>query len=156
DREERAGVRTTAAGILFGAAAALKYSNAIFALAAIVLAASQPGAKAGARVRAAVSYAIGTTAGVALFGGATLWHMYREYGNPVFPLFNAWFRSPDFPPITIFAERFAPKTLADALAFPLRVVSPESMIYAEISAPDLRFLALTVLAIAVAVLAFWP
>jgi hypothetical protein len=153
---QRAALRTASAGVLFGAAAALKYSNAIFALAGIVLAASQPGATVAARGRAAVSYAIWTAAGVALFGGATLLHMYREYGNPVFPLFNAWFRSPDFPPITIFAERFAPKSLADALAFPLRVVSPESMIYAEISAPDLRFLALVVLAVAIAAAAFWP
>ena len=91
---QRAALRTASAGVLFGAAAALKYSNAIFALAGIALAASQPGATVAARVRAAVFYAIWTAAGVALFGGATLLHMYREYGNPVFPLFNAWFRSP--------------------------------------------------------------
>ena len=156
ERGQRAALRTVGAGILFGAAAALKYSNGMFALAGIVLAASQPGATTSARVRAAISYAIGTAAGVALFGGATLLHMYREYGNPVFPLFNAWFRSPDFPPITIFAERFAPKSVGDALAFPLRVVSPQSMIYAEISAPDLRFLALVVLGVAIAAAAFWP
>src|SRR5262245_41157240 len=153
---QRAAMRTASAGVLFGAAAALKYSNAIFALAGIVLAASVPAVKVVARVRAAVTYSIGTAAGVVLFGGATLLHMYREYGNPVFPLFNAWFRSSDFPPITIFAERFAPKSLADALAFPLRVVSPESMIYAEISAPDLRFLALGVLAVAIAVAVLLP
>jgi hypothetical protein len=152
----RAALRTASAGVLFGAAAALKYSNAIFALAGIVLAASQPGATIAARLRAAVYYVLWTAAGVALFGGATLLHMYREYGNPVFPLFNAWFRSPDFPPINIFAERFAPKSLEDAATFPLRIVSPESMIYAEISAPDLRFVALAVLAIAIAALALRP
>ncbi|HEV8096347.1 MAG TPA: hypothetical protein VGP71_11500, partial [Burkholderiales bacterium] len=62
----------------------------------------------------------------------------------------AWFRSPDFPPISMPAERFAPRTLAEALMFPLRIASPDSMIYAEISAPDLRFAALVALAAAVA------
>jgi hypothetical protein len=124
--------------VLFGAAAALKYSNAMFALAAVVLVVSQPAARISFRLRALAAYCAGGAAGLALFGGPTFVHLYREYGNPVFPLFNAWFRSPDFPSLSVSAERFAPKTVADALTFPLRIVSPEAMIYAEISAPDLR------------------
>ena len=147
--------RAAMAGALFGAAAALKYSNGMFALAALVLVASQPGSGGFARMRMLFAYAAGGVAGVALFGGATLVHLYREYGNPVFPLFNGWFRSPDFPPISILAERFAPKNLQEALLFPLRVVSPDSLIYTEISAPDLRFAALAVLAAAIAAHAVW-
>ena len=147
--------RSAAAGALFGAAAALKYSNALFALAASVLAVSRPGRGGFARVRMLFAYAVGGLAGTALFGGATFVHLYREYGNPAFPLFNAWFRSPDFPPISVLAERFAPKSLEDALLFPLRVVSPESLTYAEISAPDLRFAVLAVLAAAIATQALW-
>ena len=151
--EDRVASRAAWAGVLFGAAAALKYSNAMFALAAVVLAVSQPGARISFRLRALAAYCAGGVAGLTLFGGQTFVHLYREYGNPVFPLFNAWFRSPDFPPLSVSAERFAPKTVAEALTFPLRIVSPESMIYAEISAPDLRFAALAALAVAVVALA---
>jgi len=146
--------RIGCAGFLFGAAAALKYSNALFGLAAAFLAMSPPGSGS-ARLRALLAYTAGGALGLALLGGANFVHLYREYGNPVFPLFNAWFRSPDFPSINIGAERFAPKHLDDAVFFPFRILSPESMIYAEISAPDLRFAALLALAGAVAVAALW-
>lgn len=152
DGGRRVAARAAWAGALFGAAAALKYSNAMFALIAVVLPALQPG-PASARLRATVAYCAGVAGGLMLFGGYTFVHLYREYGNPVFPLFNAWFRSPDFPPITMSAERFAPRTVAEALTFPLRIASPESMTYAEISAPDLRFAALAALAMAVAAFA---
>lgn len=141
------------AGALFGAAAAMKYSNAMFALAAVVLVVLQSGAGTYLRLRLFAAYSAGIAAGLALFGAPAFIYLYREYGNPVFPLFNAWFRSPDFPPISIFAERFAPKDLLDALSFPLRAVSPQSMTYAEISAPDLRFAGLVVLGVGVAVAA---
>jgi len=145
--------RAAWAGVLFGAAAALKYSNAMFAVAAVVLVVSQPAARVSMRLRTLAAYCAGGAAGLALFGGQTFAHLYREYGNPVFPLFNAWFRSPDFPPVSMSAERFAPKTVEEALTFPLRIVSPDSMVYAEISAPDLRFAALVAFAVAVAAVA---
>jgi hypothetical protein len=147
--------RVAWAGFLFGAAAALKYSNAMFALAAALLAVSLPAAGVAARMRALLAYAAGGAVGTALMGGATFAHLYREYGNPVFPLFNAWFRAPDFPPINIGAERFAPRSFEEAVFFPFRIVSPEGMTYAEISAPDLRFAALIALAAAVGAAALW-
>ena len=148
ERSRGVTLRTVAAGLLFGAAAALKYSNAVFALAGVLPVAMQPAASTVARLRAVLAYAGGGAAGLAIFGGPTFVQLYREFGNPVFPLFNGWFRSPDFPPINFGAERFAPKSIADALQFPLSVVSPQSMTYAEISAPDLRFAAFALLAAA--------
>jgi hypothetical protein len=121
------------AGVLFGVAAGLKYSNAYFALAALVLA---------RRWRAAAAYALGGAAAVAALAGPWLALLYREFGNPFFPHLNSVFRSPDFPAISLGAERFAPREVADALTFPFRLASPEHMVYAEISAPDLRFAAL--------------
>ena len=84
--------RVACAGFLFGAAAALKYSNATFALAAAMLALSQPCRGVVTRVRALFVFSAGGALGFALLGGATFVHLYREYGNPVFPLLNAWFR----------------------------------------------------------------
>lgn len=129
------------AGALFGVAAALKYSNAFFALAAIVLVRSRRGFAA---------YALGGAAAVALLAGPWIAVLYREFGNPVFPHLNSFFRSPDFPPISLGAERFAPHDLFEALSFPFRMASPEFMTYVEISAPDLRFAALALAAAALA------
>lgn len=131
--------RAAWAGALFGAAAALKYSNALFAVAALVLAAG---------VRPLVAYVAGGALGVAAFGGFWFLTLYREFGSPVFPLLNAWFRSPDFPPINMAGERFAPQDLVEALTFPFRLASHTSMTYAEISAPDFRLAALGVAAAA--------
>jgi hypothetical protein len=129
--------RAAWAGALFGMAASLKYSNAFFALAACVLALPSLGA-----------YVLGGIAAVALFAGPWLMHLYLEFGNPFFPLFNAWFRSADFLPVNLSAARYAPDNLADLLLFPLRMMSAQSLTYVEISAPDLRFAALGLLAAA--------
>jgi hypothetical protein len=130
------------AGLLFGVAAALKYSNAFFALAALVFIRDR---------RALAAYIFGGALAVALLAGPWLVVLYREFGNPVFPHLNSVFRSPDFPAISLGAERFAPRELSEALVFPFRLASPEFMTYAEISAPDLRFglLALALLALVV-------
>jgi hypothetical protein len=135
----RATRRAACAGALFGLAASLKYSNAFFALAASILA-----------WRALAAYVAGGLAAVALFAGPWLAHLYREFGNPFFPLFNAWFRSPDMLPVNLSAGRYAPADLGEFLAFPFRMMSAESLTYVEIAAPDLRFAALAVLAAAVA------
>lgn len=118
------------AGLLFGVAAALKYSNAFFALAALVFLADR---------RALVRYVLGGAAAVTLLAGPWLLALYRQFGNPFFPHLNSIFRSPDFPPINLGAERFGPRSLAEGLTFPFRIASPEFMTYAEIAAPDLRF-----------------
>ena len=134
--------RAAAAGILFGAAAALKYSNAVFALAGLVLAATLPAASRRARALQIAAYAGGGTLAVAVLAGHWLARLAAEFGNPVFPLFNAVFRSPYAPTASFAAARFAPQDFADAMLLPLHIASPTSMIYTEISAPDLRFSAL--------------
>ncbi len=132
------------AGLLFGVASALKYSNAVFALAALPLAL----AASSRRWRAGLAYVAGGIAAVAVLAGPWLVLMGREFGNPVFPLFNAWFKSPHAPQANMFAGRFAIADLGAALAFPFELIAPGPLLYAEISAPDLRFAALVVAAAA--------
>jgi hypothetical protein len=133
-----------AAGFLFGAAAALKYSNAIFALAALAFVLTSR--------RAFLAYAAGGAAAVALLAGPWLVLMGREFGNPLFPLANAWFQSPHAPVIGP-GERFAPQDLLAALAFPFRMALLDRSLYAETFAPDLRPAALVLAAL---VLPFFP
>jgi hypothetical protein len=125
------GDRPLLAGTLFGAAAALKYSNAIFALAALPLAFL-------AGRRAAALYAAGGAAAVALLAGPWMVLMAREFGNPLFPGASAG------------GGRFAPQDLISALLFPFRMVVLDRALYSEMFAPDLRFAALALAAAA------WP
>jgi hypothetical protein len=72
DATPRAARRAAFAGALFGAAAALKYSNAVFALAALPLAAAMPGVYGAARWRAALAYAGAAALALARLAGPGL------------------------------------------------------------------------------------
>ena len=138
--------RAALAGALFGAAAALKYSNAIFALAALPLALALPGLPRARRLSAGLCYAAGGAAAVALLAGPWLLALWREFGNPLFPLMNGWFRSPDWLPVNLAATRFGLGGPLDWLAFPFRMVTLDRHLYVETFAPDLRFAALVLAA----------
>jgi hypothetical protein len=142
--------RAVFAGALFGLAAALKYSNAVFALAALPLAAAMSGVRGAARWRSGLGYAAGGAMAVALMAGPWLVTLTREFGNPVFPLFNAWFRSPYAPPVNSVSARFTVDGVTAALAFPFRMIALDRSLYSENFAPDLRFAALLLLAVALA------
>ena len=147
--------RAAFAGALFGAAAALKYSNAIYMLAALPLALAMPGLTGGARLRACLAYVVGAVLALGALAGPWFALMLREFGNPVFPLMNAWFQSPHAPAVNMVSERFTPKDLAEALSFPVRMVALDRHLYSEIFAPDIRFAVLVagVLALPAVVLA---
>jgi len=123
------------AGALFGAAAALKYSNVFFAIAALPLALA-------ISWRASLAYVAGGSMAVLLLAGPWLLALQREFGNPVFPLMNAWFRSPDALPINLISERFGVGGPLALLAFPFRMATLDPGVYSENFAPDLRFAAL--------------
>ncbi|MGA8050554.1 MAG: hypothetical protein WCA09_10290 [Burkholderiales bacterium] len=139
------------AGVLFGLSAALKYSNAVFALAALPLAFAIPGVRGAVRWRAGLAYATGGALAVILLAGPWLVMLWREFGNPVFPLMNGWFRSPDALPVNMVGARFTPDGLIAALAFPFRMIALGSSLYSENFAPDLRFAALLVATVAMLV-----
>ena len=137
--------RALIAGALFGAAAALKYSNAVFALAALVLV-------FGRSARVLLAYTAGASLAVAVLAGPWCVALFREFGNPVFPLFNAWFRSPYAPPVNLVSERFSPHGIVDALTLPLRMMTVGRSVYIETPAPDVRVAALIAAALALPLL----
>jgi hypothetical protein len=128
------------AGALFGVAAALKYSNAVFALAALPLALA-------VSWRASLAYIAGGAAAVTVLAGPWFVALQRAFGNPVFPLMNAWFRSPDALPINLIGERFEVSGPLALLAFPFRMATLDAGVYSENFAPDLRFGALLLAAV---------
>jgi hypothetical protein len=105
--------RIVLAGLLIGAAVGLKLTNAVYAIgaAASVLAARRP-------LRATLCLGIGGMVGAAATGGAWSLMLWREFGNPVFPMFNAVFRSPELMAANIMDWQFLPRDVLDALAYP--------------------------------------
>jgi hypothetical protein len=136
------GVRRAAlAGALFGAAAALKYSNAVFMLAAFPLALVMPGLAGRSRWLAAGGYLVSAALAIGVLAGPWLALMQREFGNPVFPLSNA------------AGGRFMLQDLGAALAFPFRMIALDRHLYSETFAPDLRLAALLAAAAALPLVA---
>jgi len=101
------------AGLLIGASVGLKLTNVVYALgaAAAVLAASRP-------LLATMVLGIGGAIGAVATGGAWSVMLWREMGNPIFPLFNAVFQSPELVPVNIMDWQFMPRGWLDALAYP--------------------------------------
>jgi len=129
------------AGVLFGAAAALKYSNAVFVLAAFPLVLGMPGLAGRSRWLAAGSYLVGAALAIGVLAGPWLALMQREFGNPVFPLTHA------------AGGRFMLQDLGAALAFPFRMIALDRHLYSETFAPDLRPAALLAAAVALPLVA---
>ena len=139
------------AGVLAGGAAALKLTNAPFAL-AVVAAASLP---TGSTWRPSGRHFIAAAAG-AFFGFSVLYgywglSLWNEFRNPFFPVFNQIFRSPDFSIEPIGFSRFIPQTISALFALPFRITTMASWVYTEIMAPDVRPLLALALLVVVAV-----
>ena len=134
------------AGCLFGIATALKLTNVMYAASVglAILVASRFRAS-GWRVGA--WYAFGAAFGAVVTGGWWSFQLYREFGNPFFPLFNDYFHSPDFPQVRLLHTRFKPASLVDALTFPFDMASSHKWVYVENAAADIRFALLSVFAL---------
>jgi hypothetical protein len=106
-------LRTLLAGLLLGAAVGLKLTNVVFALgaAAAVLLSARP-------LAATICFGLGGAIGALATGGAWSLMLWREMGNPIFPLFNGVFQSRELAPNNIMDMQFLPKGFWDALAYP--------------------------------------
>lgn len=126
------------AGICIGIAAGLKLTNLIFApaIACMLLSGAGPARN---RVFACALALAGGLLGVLVAHGYWSFQLWREFGNPFFPLFNSIFASPDFAAIELKHERFLAHSLGDLLLFPLRALQLRPWVYVETSAPDLRY-----------------
>ncbi|WP_346285458.1 hypothetical protein [Zoogloea sp.] len=140
-------------GLLAGLSMGLKPSGLVFAaamaLAGILLAGRRHAW--GCAWRSIVS----GLAGFLLGGGTHAWMLWKHFGNPVFPLFNATFRSPWFPPVNLVADRFRPASLMDALRYPLDLVSATAKVGFEGIASDVRPIALIGLLLGAVAVTIW-
>jgi hypothetical protein len=104
-------------GSLFGFATALKLTNAVFLIAGLV-ALLPLFCRFG--TRSAIGSIFGYLAGVSI-GVATMawWYLpiWREYGNPIFPLYNALFKSEYFDAVNYHDDRFAFRNVAEVIQY---------------------------------------
>ncbi|MGY2903945.1 glycosyltransferase family 87 protein [Bradyrhizobium sp. URHC0002] len=131
--------RYVLAGLLIGAAVGLKLTNVVYALgaAAAVLAASRP-------LKATFCLGLGGAVGALATGGAWGLMLWREMGNPIFPLFNAVFQSPELVPTNIMDWELLPRGILDALAYPFYWLVGDNR-SSEYPFRDARFAVATVL-----------
>ena len=135
------------AGLILGAATALKLSNALAAVSAIALLVMLPLDWRG-KIRHIFVYGISLGVGYAVVTAPWAYRLAKEFGNPLFPSFNSVFRSPDFstepmgPPY-----RFIPESIGETLWRPFAMIDPVRMVHEELSAPDPRYAILVALVI---------
>jgi len=102
-----------------------------------VLVASRP-------LKATFCLGVGGAAGALATGGAWGLMLWREMGNPIFPLFNAVFQSPELVPMNIMDWQFLPRGMLDALAYPFYWLVGDNR-SSEYPFRDARFAVATVL-----------
>jgi hypothetical protein len=136
--------RVTCAALLLGAATALKLTNSVHAIAAMAILLFLP-LSLRDRVRQGVGYLICLGFGFALVAAPWSYRLERTFGNPVFPLMNGIFRSPEFTTEPLRHFRYIPANLMEALWRPFAMVDPVRLVQEELSAPDLRYAVLAVL-----------
>ncbi len=132
------------AGVLFGVAAGLKLTNVIFGVSAALALLTVIGLNR-AGVAAFMRVTIGAICGGLISSGFWFWQLFNEFGNPVFPMFNHWFKSPDFPVTVLAHRRFIADGFLEAVSQPFRMADFHSWIYVEHNAPDLRFAVIAIL-----------
>lgn len=146
--------RVVCASLLLGAATALKPTNSVHSIAAIVLLFALPLPLRG-RIRFGVCYLVFLGIGFCIVSWPWSSRLVQMFGNPVFPLANGIFRSPEFTTEPLRHFRFIPDTFAEALWRPFAILDPVNMVHEELRAPDSRYAVLVVLLGVLVVLWFW-
>ncbi len=108
------------AGAAAGFGAGLKFSGLPIAL-GVVIAAAAPRARLRERARRLATTTAGLVAGVLVTSGYWSWFLWRNYKDPIAFTQASFgiFHSPYVPQTDLGASRFGPKSLADAVVFPL-------------------------------------
>jgi Glycosyltransferase family 87 len=142
------------AAILLGIAAALKPTNGLHALAAFFLVAFLPLPFVG-RIRHLFYF--GASLGISFVLSAAPWSfpLARMFGNPMFPLLNNVFKSPEFSISAAKHYRFIPESVTDALLRPFAMTGSDNMIAEELAAPDVRYALLLVVFLITAIAWVW-
>jgi 4-amino-4-deoxy-L-arabinose transferase-like glycosyltransferase len=159
DRQDGSLAKSGASGALLGVAFAVKQSNAVFAIsiAAVLL---LRWAQRDASAKQLLTFAVGVIIGIVVGMGWWSVSLWRQFGNPIFPLFNNVFHSAFAADGAVLASRFIPAGPADYITRLWEIARPKQFIWIEPFVPDLRLAALAfvamLLGVVVAVRKVWP
>lgn len=106
------------AGGLIGFAVALKLTNAIYAI-GLAVAVLAGGGSWLQRLRALLVVTLSALVVAVLTAGWWYWLLWQEFGNPLFPQFNALFQSPLAVQGAVADTRWLPRGIGEHLAWPL-------------------------------------
>ena len=138
--DRRAGTRLSAvsiAGVLAGAAAGMKLAVGPLCLGLCASVAVLPG-RLSTRTARVLVFSLSVGLGVILTGGFWMWIMHQNFGSPLFPFVNAFFRS-RFAPVENFADlRMMPKDWTQVVFYPFMWMSTQSLV-TEPPSRDSRF-----------------
>lgn len=146
--------RIACAGLLLGAATALKLTNSAHAIAAFALFVMLP-RMLWEKIRYGLTYAAALGLGFAIVSAPWSYRLEQKFGNPLFPLMNGLFRSPEFTTEPLRHYRFIPASFLEVLWRPFAIVDPVPMVQEEMTAPDIRYALLVVLGAALFVRWIW-
>jgi hypothetical protein len=136
--------RVICAGLLCGIATGLKLTNAIHAISGFAILIMLPLTLRG-RIRQSVTYGVCLGLGFVIIAAPWSYRLAQRFGNPVFPLMNNVFRSPEYTTEPLRHLRFIPASLAEALWRPFAMIDPVTMVHEEPRAPDPRYAILLIL-----------
>ena len=120
ERVARRSVRVS--GFLLGLAAGGKLVAGIYGF-GLVLACLALRGDRWTRLRYVRDFCAFVLVGLAVTGGYWMWLMQRHFDSPLFPFYNAWFKS-SFAPIENFTDaRYQPRTWMQAVFYPFLLTS---------------------------------
>jgi hypothetical protein len=123
-------------GASLGAAVGLKFTAGLFlpAFGIIVLYL----VAAAARYRLLLIFGLAALSCLFLTTGHHMLTMWRIFGNPMFPLFNGYFKSPFYDPVNLRDLRFLPGSVWAALFYPFYWATSLKPVVTEIPFRDIR------------------
>jgi hypothetical protein len=136
--------RVICAGLFCGIATGLKLTNAMHAISGFAVLIMLPLTLRG-RIRRGFAYGISLGLGFVVIAAPWSYRLDKRFGNPLFPLMNNIFRSPEFTTEPLHHLRFIPATVAEALWRPFAMIDPVTMVHEEMRAPDPRYAVLFIL-----------
>jgi len=136
--------RVIGAGLLCGLATGFKLTNAVHAISGFAVLIMLP-LTLRERLRHGLAYGFSMILGFAIIAAPWCYRLAQRFGNPLFPLMNDVFRSPEFTTESVRAARFIPATITEALWRPFAMIDPVTMVHEELRAPDGRYAVLLIL-----------
>ncbi len=136
------------AGLLFGVATGVKYTEAPYAVAAFV--AFVVSTDLVVALKRAGMFALGGALGIIGSAGYWMYAMYARFGNPLFPEYNATFKSPYELPIDFANSPFYPHNMSERLFTPFYFTKVTTHPTLEVQFQNIAFAVIYILLIVVA------